>query len=523
MKSDLSILFFRSKNIFFSIKLKYKILFIINIFLSLNINIYGQKTYNDFVKEYAKMKPEAIDNYSMADRVRVYENIWRNKGSKDYKYVNSAADTLVNILIDIEKPYLYEKEIYSETRKCIEYIQDPYGLVLLYRAIKNYEFRDQTILTIQEFETFKEKIIKDVNQKTYILNKNKYPFYTYESSYKKMLKFIYIKHGNDLLQFTQRNLDREYTGSLKIELATDYLNPIRRRPLNTYQTFILGLDVYTPYFKNPKIFDKPDAFNENDRPHAAFQYLGWGKYGLSKNESYRWATNVKIGSIGKKGGEKFQSLLHRDFTNSYEPMGWDAQIANGGRMAISIEEKFEYQFKTFIERLYIQPYVDVKWGSFMTTGSLGITLTNRKFLENNHHNINHRIKQNISFLGEHLKYFVSFNFTGVLHNTMLEGFGFIKTLKKEGLDISNYTPNIARVLPTSKHILKEPQINRCLNSFNIGLSYTTSYATLSYNWINFSPETHFGENFINDEKLKLINISNRRHHIGEITLSLNIK
>lgn len=121
-----------------------------------------------------------------------------------------------------------------------------------------------------------------------------------------------------------------------IEIGTDFFAFLRKRATKSYQTLLYGFDVYTPYFKDSTIFSADTSFNTKDRPHASFQYVGWSKKGLSRNGKYKWASTIKFGKIGGKAGAKFQNALHQDISYSPRPKGWDAQIANGGRIGLLI-------------------------------------------------------------------------------------------------------------------------------------------------------------------------------------------
>jgi hypothetical protein len=312
-------------------------------------------------------------------------------------------------------------------------------------------------------------------------------------------------------------MDRDYTGSLKIEMGTDYLNLRRKRPINSYQTLMYGMEVYTGNIRGSSAL-----IDSSDRPFASFSYVGWGKYKLSRSTRWRQFYNLKIGKIGGNAGRFLQNQLHTDLSFSKVSLGWDNQIVNGGRLAISFESKREFQIKTGIENLYIQPFWANKFGSFMTNTSTGFRVTNRPFSKNSHHDVNLRNIHEHRFIGENLKWFTDFQITRVIHNTMLTGFGYRKDIENVQFENDFVKMNLLNSkVPFSKYRLESNQINKTLFSFTIGGSYSTRYMTVIYKYFWYSPETKLDTHILQNNYS--FNLSKRWHKFAEIGASFNIK
>lgn len=487
-----------------------------------------RRTFLDTVNK--KSNQVARENFRQTRK-----NLFLNS-KNDYGNVNTAANELMNLIYEIEMRTLDANTISPDTRALITSIQEPYLLIQLERSIK--ENMNEPLIDDNNHYQFKEKILNAISYELSLKMKNTLPYYSYALKKKKLLKFVSIRTGNDLftpagligqaypdryyvpdnLPYFQRNDDRDYTGSFLIEVGTDYLNTLRRRPIKSYQTFLYGFDVYTPYFRNKTIFENDTSYNPYDRPHASFQYFGWSKKCLSKFGKFRWETTVKFGRIGGKTGENFQNVLHQDVSYSPRPKGWGAQIARGGRLGISFEAKQEYQWYLVVRdpnsflNLNLSAFSEEKVGTYMTTAGLGIQLDNKKFTQTNQNFINLRTRQGVKSFLDHVYYRVGFGATYVVHNTMLEGYGIFSTSESKN-DV---------LTPRSSYYLKHNQVRRLTGVLNVTLSYTTRFATLFYNWKSYSPETYLAGIGILSYSGKEMNISKRWHHFAEIGLTFNI-
>lgn len=495
-----------------------KSILICYLFFFYNIS-FGQENLNtESLKNLDALFSMELDSIlAKTDKVYVSKYMWARNGGNKYKYVNSAAASLIPILIKTEKSNLYSLYTSDSTNMLLNKITDPYIMTLLDRAVLNYKFSDSTVLSINDYEAFKSKIRDKIGVDQVILSIRKYPFYTYDTHQKQFLKFFYVHHGNDLLASVKKNMDRDYTGSLQIELGTDYLNPRRLMPVKSYQTLMFGLEVYTGNIRSSS-----PLVDSTDRPFGGFQYIGWGKYSLSKHNKARYYTRIKIGQIGGKGGERFQNALHESISYSKLSLGWQNQIVNGGRLAYSVEYKYEYEIKTKLEKVRLQPFVEAMLGSFMTKPSLGINISNKSFAENSHHNVNLRNKQDKSYFGEHLKLNVSWKSSFVLHNSMLLGIGTLRNREKDQLQNDVIAQNLKTdIIPFSRYYLDREQIKKLIHTANFGFSYTTTYATVFYNYYIFSPETKLNTQILQNNYS--FNLSQRWHKFAEAGLSFNIK
>lgn len=445
----------------------------------------------------------------------------RTKVVRDLKksYIGNLGEKLMKILFKIESYTFYNLNISSETRRLIVNIHEPYMLVLLEKAIdeNNLKEKESSIF-------FTTKILNEISDQISLLMTNTLPGYRYPTKNKRILKFISIKTGNDLFAFSRKNEDRDYTGSLLIEFGTDYLNPQRRRPLKSYQTFLVGFDVFTPQFNDTTKFKEFDDVDSLDRPHGSFEYIGWSKKGLSKFNNWRWSTTVKVGRIGGRIGETFQSILHQDVSFSLRPKGWDAQISNGGRLGVSLETEHEFQltlneeknYMNSLKNFYLSPMIEFKLGTYMTNATLGIQIGNKSFEQNNQNQINHRVHQGVKGKLDHFSYNISFKSTYVVHNTMLEGYGIINT--------TDQTPSKADLLtPKSIYVLQADQIQRLVHTARVRLSYTANHITFFYNWYAFSPETKLGSLKTDNIYSSDVDLSNRWHNFAEVGISFNLK
>ena len=477
---------------------------------------------NDFDKQF-----EIDSTYTKKTKVSV--NV------KDPINVNTIGNSLKDLLVEMETPTEFNKEISAATRQLLSSKTDPYILVFLERAIT-----EDNALRIRLH--LKEKLLKEVSIQINLLMKDRYAYYNYATKEKQVIKFFSIRSGNDMFTVTglydliffpankyikdggtffQRNDDRDYTGSFLIEIGTDYLKTLRKRPLKTYQTLLYGFDVYTPYFKDKTIFPADTSYNPLDRPHASFQYFGWSKKGLSRGDKYKWSTTIKFGKIGGSAGAKFQNALHQDISYSPRPRGWAAQIASGGRIGFSLEFKQEFSpwhinkgllNANDFRNLHASFFTEEKIGTYMTTGGAGVQLSNKSFGQTNHNFINHRTRQTVYNSLHHLMYTIAFVGTYVQHNTMLEGYGVFNTMEK------NNDP----LTPRSRYYLEKDQVKRINYLLNTTVSYTTRFATIFYNWKSISPETNLRNIGINSPASgKEMNIAKRWHHFAEIGFTFN--
>ncbi len=503
-----------------------KYIVIIQIIISINLaNAQSAKTIDLFSAEIDSVNKNSIydKTFGKAKRdkkgkLRSNKSMWYKYGEANpYKYVSTAGLKLLYYLLESEKNTWHSKDISDSTRKLLSLISNPYTLVLLDRAIVNYTFNDSTNFTQTDWSNMKEKLRDEIGLDQVRLNKNTHPFYTYETKKKQFLKFLYLDTGNDLFAAPFQNFDRDYTGSLHIELGTDYLNLRRKMPIKSYQTIMFGLEVFTGNIRNSN-----PMVDSTDRPFGSFQYWGWSKYILARNNHRRYNYSIKLGTIGGNAGRFMQNQLHTDLSYSKVSLGWDNQIVNGGRIAFLVDYKYEWEINLPLEKLYFQPFLNPRIGSYMTKFGGGLRLTNRNFAENSQHHVNLRNMHEVRYKGSHLKWFLDYNIDYVQHNSMLEGFGFFKSKEKTQKENDIIFMNIKNSdVAFSKYILDSKQVKRISQQAIIGLSYTTSYMTLLYKFNLISPETNLDTQVF--QSGKNFNLADRWQKYAELGVSFNLK
>lgn len=380
----------------------------------------------------------------------------------------------------------------------------------------------------------KAKIRKALSLQMTLLANEQLAWYTYEKQNKVLVKGVVVESGNDLFRpialagqvgynakpnanFLQGNGDMDYTGSLLIEVATDYLKVNRKRSLKTYQRLMYGSDAFTPYFKDTSVFKTDTSFNPLDRPHGSFQYAGYGISGLSWNNHFRWDINFKFGKIGGNRANGLQTVLHQDISYSPRPQGWGAQIANEGRLGFSLEYRPEWMIGSLSTGNINQPNqsgfyfsvpVDLSLGTYMTYAGAGIAVSNRNFYDMNSNFVISR--------GSRANKYWYFGMSSILryvvHNTMLEGYGLFKTTE----DLND------AFTPASRYYLNRSQVSPWVLLTRLTVSRQFKNTLLYYRWSVTSPETRLGLISANPDK-DTIDLSNRWHQWGTIGVVFSYK
>lgn len=497
----------------------------------LNGKLSNQKFYNlNRIEKVKKLHSELL-NLSKLDT---------NKKNKINKAINKKTDnqetdiagldnSMANILFEIEhNSSSFSFENLSDTTiyliQCIETLEI---LELLRKAI---EEKDNISIDL----AIKNKLIRAISKQMNLVADNKFAWYNYSTNHKSLLKGISINSSNDLFtpmgigelsgikipNYLQRNDDRDYTGGVLIEIATDYLKFNRKRPTKSYQKILWGADVYTPYFRDTTVFLTDSSYNPKDRPHASFQYLGWSTCGISYHNTFRWETILKLGKIGGERGAILQTILHQDISNSPRPRGWAAQISNSGRIGWSLEYKPEWQLKKIINQgnkyypeLYLSGFLNGSIGTYMTFTGVGLQISNKAFLNSNTNFVSMRTKvqKEKNILWEYWLISARSSIRYVFHNTMLEGYGVLSTTESMN---DAYTPK-------SIYYLKENQIKRIVATTDLIISKQSRYATFFYTISSISPETTFSKIGIKKDGVEM-DISNRWHIWSTIGLCFNM-
>lgn len=373
----------------------------------------------------------------------------------------------------------------------------------------------------------KKKLIHAISVQMKIIGDNTLPWYNYNITEKKWIKGIQIESANDLfaLPAYKRNNDMDYTGSLKISISTDILKLNGPIPNLTYQNLIYGGEVYTPFFKDTNIFNQQYAYNVNDRPHGCFEYIGVESHGIGRRYNTRWTNQVRVGTIGGRFGHNFQYFLHRDISFSPYPTGWDAQISNPGRLAFQYNFKHEFQFlwkqsnaQDSAFRVVPSGSYEVAAGHFMSYVEVGFNLSTQNFKDRNQDNVMPLVrtyKENEKFQKVRGYLNLAISARGVIHNTMMEGYGVFCTKETD-------TGSFATA---SLYKMEYEDLRRVVffSSFTLGLRFRN--INLLYSHQIKSPE--FSKNWegvINipsdnpDESSKTIQLSKYWHQYATIGL-----
>ncbi len=314
-------------------------------------------------------------------------------------------------------------------------------------------------------------------------------YYRYYDAEKRIIKAVRIYHDNDLFGFYD-NRDHEYTGGLRAEIVTDFLRVklLSLRPDHkylSYQTFFFGFEGYTPDTLN--VFS-PDRLSTQDRPFASFQYFGRSRNDISREGDFRMTSELKIGVIGGDFGRNFQRLIHRDITDSENNNGWDFQIANGGRLAIQYDLRYEWQLqlrKGLEERgknVYFNYGLKTFLGFAKIAASPTLTLTNRSFFTRNpHSSINVQDHFGTQRLCDQIAktwfYNISWQPELVGYNSMLQGY----ILDNEGFVFD----------PESQVNVKVPvieEINSFVSRLSLGFGFRAYNSTFLFDYVILSPE-----------------------------------
>jgi len=445
---------------------------------------------------------------------------------------SNTASNLKSYIDCIESNNFYNDIISDNTIELIDKINEIHTLALL-----ENEFSNDINLPL----LYKEKIIDLISTNINLKTKEQYSIYNYNTTNRKIIRFISVRSGNDLFTLgglaglmlgnkhpikdnaflIQRNDDRDYTGSLLIEIGSDLMSHFKRQPSLSYSTFFYGFDVYTPYFQDTAIFKTDTSFNPLDRPHATFQFFGYSKKGIFDNDKWTYVHKIKAGKIGGTIGPKFQNSIHQDISYSLRPKGWGAQIANGGRFGLNFETYYSFQPNCFLFnfreanekknlkflRLAGSIFGEAKIGSYISSVSLGLKLSNRTFSQTNDNFISYHNKYKHTFMNS-ISYNLSYQINGIFHNTMLEGYGYFKTNESSDDPLT----------PKSLYYLPNSQVKRITHVLNINVSQTLKYVTWFYNWKSISPETKLADIGIKSpaNNSNNLNIKGRWHHFAEL-------
>jgi hypothetical protein len=411
--------------------------------------------------------------------------------------------------------------------------------VFLIQSIHNINKLQDIIRSLERNDSYdshktliiKTKLKEQLNTQMKVIANQDYAWYNFQTDKRQFVKGISLFSGNDLFRvvslvttmtnleraknknFLQANNDMDYTGNIQFEVATDFLKVGRKRNLKTYQKLFWGFDTYTPYFKDTSIFVSDTSFNVNDRPHASFQYFGYGISGLSWNGLFRWDIDFKFGKIGGHSASGFQTVLHQDVSYSPRPVGWGAQIANNGRLGFSFHYKPEWIIRKLSTHkqtglngkgVFISIPAEIEVGNYMTYAGAGLRISNKNLNDVNSNNVISRSsKQTTPWM-----FSFSLKTRYVVHNTMLTGYGIFA---------SNEDKNDA-FTPPSIYTLDKSDTKSVLVFGDFIMSRTFKSVMFFYKWSIRSPEITKGvTNPINPELG--VDYTGRWHQWGTIGVS----
>lgn len=185
--------------------------------------------------------------------------------------------------------------------------------------------------------------------------------------------------------------DRNYTHGTRLSLLSPEVNggcggEDWRRPHQTLQSWASSVPFPDPYPNRrwklalgQSIFTPEDTGAEepidDDRPYAAWLYLGFGVVAYDKAYRNYEAVNLDLGVVGPLAqGEFVQNTFH-NIIDVPEADGWDNQLENEPGFVLSYERK--WRFRTPGEFLGMQadvlPHAGASLGNVMTHAGVGAT------------------------------------------------------------------------------------------------------------------------------------------------------
>ena len=185
--------------------------------------------------------------------------------------------------------------------------------------------------------------------------------------------------------------DRNYTHGTRLSLLSPEVNAgcggeEWRRPTETLQSWTSAVPFPNPYPNRrwklavgQSIFTPEDTgaedLIEDDRPYAAWLYVGFGVVAYDEAYENYEAVNLDLGVVGPLAqGEFVQNTFH-NLIDVPEADGWDNQIENEPGFMLSYERK--WRFRAPGEFLGMQvdmlPHVGASLGKVMTHAGLGAT------------------------------------------------------------------------------------------------------------------------------------------------------
>lgn len=428
------------------------------------ILIDGQSFYSNYVANHILFEKLGFKSYGeVVTIVGLYKIDTANAIENQKNYYDAVRKIAIANLSKKINTVTYltnEKSPLDTIRYYVERINTYEGAIHSYDYLKKYiAKKEDNPKSTAYIGRLKSNLNIIGDQVTYLLRKE-YCLYNNSSSGDDIVKTINFHHDNDVLMLTYKlNQDKDYTGGFWCELTTDYLKMnfvSALRPFDnilSYQGLFFGGEGYTPYIRNTDSLLRAERY-ANDRPFASYAYVGRSKFRMPYRAHWKLATYTKLGTIGSDKGSVIQSALHRDLTyTSVKPIGWENQIANGGRLTINFDVNYKYMLYSrdgdiFIDgrkeknkaklddrSRFINVYgiADGKIGWETTSIGAGIGISTSNFHQKSGeeeilldpYDRNRRCT---------LSGTVEFSYRYIEHNTLLEGFGMIRTQPDDKYD-----------------------------------------------------------------------------------------
>lgn len=312
-----------------------------------------------------------------------------------------------------------------------------------------------------------------ISDRVAIVESEEFVHYRSNESSKKAVKEIDFYTDNDVLSIGI-NQDREYTGGGGLTFTTDYFDSnwlnlgwLRKKHLKLqsqvlkYRTVGLEMHFYTPYIRYKNSTQLADTLYQYDRPFGSYVYVSRNEYRLWPKGLIRNSNSFQLGKIGGKAGEQIQGTLHRDaIISSQGVYGWDRQIVNGGRWLLQLNAQWDWMLYSNVNRyrsvfskkqninsdrkLGVNVFLKTKLqlGGFLTAFDYGIHFSTSDFKNQSGQ------KMLKPFKNDEKKFAIVFDLgisrRRVIHNSMLEGFGYVRTFVDDEYDneaVSVYTLN----------------------------------------------------------------------------------
>ena len=402
-------------------------------------------------------------------------------GALNKKAFRNYKDALFYHRWDILISYLQmDKDIYNDTQiaanvSCLEKHTTLQYLSSVYEdQMQNYPYVSKAV---------KRRNFKLIKEQLAYLEDAIFVHYKSAQADHKNVKEIQAGMLNDNQVPGGFNQDRDYTGGGKLTISTDlfagrwlnlgwlrYIGKDRKdRPhpiMMSYQSLSVGMKFYTPYIRYRNNFDLADSLFQHDRPFASFVFLERSKYRLWPKGLIRNHGTFQIGKIGTDLGRDIQAVLHQDAAvQSQKVYGWQNQVGQGGRWLIQLNQEWDFllfsttnKYHSFVSQnwrnkrhyansnfgLNVIGTSEVMFGGYMTAYGGGLRLSSSDFTKQSGTWTlkpfgDARGKKSIKPYGGNVFEFgisldAGFRYRRIVHNTMLEGFGYNLTYKDDQYD-----------------------------------------------------------------------------------------